>query len=498
MVTPLPLSTNRIVPWNQLYARPFLTISPNGIANGQSSYINGGADYGPDTLLNGTGPGLTQTGGIHEFNLALPQNQALNQPNSFGGQLLQGQIEYSAQVVLSAPNLVLAGAGMDNTAIKNNGYSNSTGAAIIYSNASYPPAPGFTLRDLSFDYSGATFEYGLQIGVPGGTNPDEVSAAILLLHVANRGDTGVTGYGLVLDSIEDSLVLHCLLGGSSVSQILNNGGARILGGNYSIVNIPSKFFTVQEAVLTNVILGNDIASPSSIALIGTQFNGNVGVGAISTVSASLHCKLLAVASNINNDQVTASTGFISGAVANKVTLHADGCTFTVGGGSTYLPQPIWPAAAAGHVAGWGTIYDCTTQSETPAQLLGVGNQVTGRILDASGVTYEVRNGYVRPIGVVADPWGNFVPYNGTSTPALGPNVSSATAAPAKSTTYTVFLSDCIIISSGGSSVSITVTDGNGHTLLSGATSLSNYYLNMGSTINFGAFTAAPTTVVNFL
>ena len=45
---------------------PVVTVSPVGVANSLSQLVNGGADFGPDTLLNNVGPGLTQTSGIAE------------------------------------------------------------------------------------------------------------------------------------------------------------------------------------------------------------------------------------------------------------------------------------------------------------------------------------------------------------------------------------------------------------------------------------------------
>ena len=68
-------------------------------------------------------------------------------------------------------------------------------------------------------------------------------------------------------------------------------------------------------------------------------------------------------------------------------------------------------------------------------------------------------------------------------------------APVASTSYVVEVCDQIITSTGGTSVSITVKDAAGNTLLSGASSLTNYYLAAGWSIDFGAFTAAPTVTV---
>ena len=50
--------------WKNITGKPYITVSSKGLANGQSEYINDGADFGPDSLqADGT---LTQTSGILE------------------------------------------------------------------------------------------------------------------------------------------------------------------------------------------------------------------------------------------------------------------------------------------------------------------------------------------------------------------------------------------------------------------------------------------------
>ena len=50
--------------WKNITGKPYITVSSKGLANGQSEYINDGADFGPDSLqADGT---LTQTAGVNE------------------------------------------------------------------------------------------------------------------------------------------------------------------------------------------------------------------------------------------------------------------------------------------------------------------------------------------------------------------------------------------------------------------------------------------------
>ena len=100
---------------------------------------------------------------------------------------------------------------------------------------------------------------------------------------------------------------------------------------------------------------------------------------------------------------------------------------------------------------------------------------------------------LNPFGLLATPFTTTVPSGGS--PWMGPGTPSGTAAPLASTSYRVEVCDQIVTSTGGTSVSITIKDAAGNTLLSGASTLTNYYLAAGWSIDFGAFTAAPTVTV---
>ena len=110
--------------------------------------------------------------------------------------------------------------------------------------------------------------------------------------------------------------------------------------------------------------------------------------------------------------------------------------------------------------------------------------------------YKLRiqnNPGLNPFGLLASPFTTTVPSGGS--PWMGPGAPSGTTAPVASTSYRAEVCDQIVTSTGGTSVSITVKDAAGNTLLSGATTLTNYYLAAGWSIDFGAFTAAPTVTV---
>jgi len=173
----LPLVTNRVTRWDALKGAPYITVSANGISNGQSTIINDGADFGPDTMLGATsndqyGPLYTQTAGIQE---------AINYVRSFANSesaylpeiyLIQGEylvhqpiyLKYTstnlpAEVVnsttngsaVSAPCLV----GLGNV----NGQANYTPTGVVIKAASDFPKGEYLyalLLPTSAWYSGAT------------------------------------------------------------------------------------------------------------------------------------------------------------------------------------------------------------------------------------------------------------------------------------------------------------------------------------------------------
>lgn len=94
------------------------------------------------------------------------------------------------------------------------------------------------------------------------------------------------------------------------------------------------------------------------------------------------------------------------------------------------------------------------------------------------------------LGVVTSPFGNNAHLG-----VYGGGDASPSASGSASTTYTVCFTPIMLSVSGGSGLSITVKDANANTILSGAASLAQLYMQIGWTINFGAFTGSPTFVV---
>jgi hypothetical protein len=100
-----------------------------------------------------------------------------------------------------------------------------------------------------------------------------------------------------------------------------------------------------------------------------------------------------------------------------------------------------------------------------------------------GVTKISNMHNFNPCGVIPTPFGS-----GTIGLYGGAGVSA-------STDFTVTGVDILLNSSGGTGVSITVKDAAGTTVASGLATCTALFLPVGSVVNFGAFSGAPTVVV---
>ena len=134
---------------------------------------------------------------------------------------------------------------------------------------------------------------------------------------------------------------------------------------------------------------------------------------------------------------------------------------------------------------------CIDEDEVSEDNEIIGNTVKNAYVTAPfnilGDRTILRNnlGY-NPVGLVSTPFE-------TATTKIG--LSGDEAAPTASTNYVVYGIDIYVTSTGGTGVSITITDQADNTILSGLTTLTHLFLPIGWKINFGAFSVAPTVTV---
>jgi len=135
---------------SDIKGKPYITVSPKGIANGLSDIPNDGADFGPDTMLNATDPSqigspYTQTSGIQEainyvLNFSLPNR--LPFPEIF---LLQGWFIINDNATIWLNNNPNSSSPYNPTGLHIQGVSeDSYACAIVKQNSLPSPIISFT------------------------------------------------------------------------------------------------------------------------------------------------------------------------------------------------------------------------------------------------------------------------------------------------------------------------------------------------------------------
>ena len=163
-------------------------------------------------------------------------------------------------------------------------------------------------------------------------------------------------------------------------------------------------------------------------------------------------------------------------------INIHDCVFRDTRGASAVTNHI--SVATSNYAKIGTIHDNYFSESQGAAILWSRFEAPGAL------NVHDNPGYNDIFGVCATPWY-------LTTPTVAPFTGTGTAAaPAASTTYRAATGPMSISSTGGTGVSITIKNGKGDTILSGLTTLADYRLPFGWSINFGAFSVAPTTVVS--
>jgi len=538
--------------WSLLEGLPLLTINPTGSVDAP----NLGASFGPQTLQGATGPGqygppYSSSSGLQEYLNTLPTS-GQDQTSMYEGFLLPGALGVATSILtINASNLVLMGSGKNSSSVKwtgsstlpvtsfgGPGWSASPAGAPPYSSSVFWYFPnsnnsgatgsntageGTYLGHFALDLNGKAWNYGLCIGNPGGNIPDICAAALLLEHLRMQGDGGIGGintsidgpnYGttgspaylplynseLVLSSYEDALLLHCAVGGAPVEWIVNNGSAKIIGGNigkYSSSTgqqplvAPCLNMSITDAVLAVVVSGNAGASGGVVAgqlanlyIDGVGFNGaavpNIQVVPMNaSVNKYFRATLNGVDMNVEANATTDSTNvgwfgpYISGNLTGLALTMAYLAECHIVSGATTQQTFFAPGGN-----GWATLTNCHLSggsSQNMPGFLGSGSFINGNLLDRSAVMWQFLNGFTVPQGLISYPFGAGVPtWGGSSGNIMGPGFTSGTgtAAPVSGDVYTVAYNNLQFFITGGTISVLAIRDQNGNSIIpSGTTSL---------------------------
>jgi hypothetical protein len=484
----LPGSTD-IGTWSVLKGKPWVTVSPLGIANGVG--LNGGADFGPDT------PG-TQTGGWQE---AVYTN--------FDVRGLKGNYgPYSVPVTISSNGQHVWGAPGSTLSIGNNtGFFYATGNA-------------------------ASLDLGHFLFVGDGSHSGD---GIYL----DWGGSGCSFHNLRAFNMSGGYVFHALPANGKTTGFYNlydfflsdttgNSGAIFLefgGGGSGSVNISDIIFNnTQRGVHINQ---NDVELSNVNGLSTAATALSLDASAATATNIDLNC-------TAGGSYALNVDGSSSGTVATitNATLYQSGCHINSASGrvilnglSIYEPAAdgiLVDSAFAGQLSGTNvSVVDSNSGGVGSHYDLNINSSATGSIhltnfdaessatanvscpagyyLDILGGTLYDTNGIFttyphivravkgfNPVGKIADPFG-------TGIIGLG---GSGTA-PSASTDYVVTGCDILITAadSANSNNAIVIKDPSGNTNGTSSHTLLNQSIPVGFKVNWGTFTGAAGAVV---
>jgi len=168
--------------WKNITGKPYITVSSKGLANGQSEYINDGADFGPDSLqADGT---LTRTSGIQEavvfaFTSSFPGKKIVK--------ILAGNFNVYQSITISGNGLgiTIEGAGEMVTFIT----QYFSGTLFVVKN----------VDDSVFSITMGHFQSEIGSGIPTYIIDVQNGAALIFTNIVQGESTGMSSTGAVFN-----------------------------------------------------------------------------------------------------------------------------------------------------------------------------------------------------------------------------------------------------------------------------------------------------------
>jgi hypothetical protein len=487
--TPDPTRGRGLSLYSATRGKPGLTLGAVGRSNSDATLDNDGADYGPDTL------------GSASFGVQDAINAALT---SGGGRLclLGGNFYGLPPLSIVGNNLKLSGPPSSHIQLVGSSSSNL-----------------LTIGDGTNTYGGIILD-GFEL------DGNSTSSEFTVLFSGSSSASGV---------IQNSTIQNCYVHGGNTTNgngIFFNATVNCRALNNTCPDMWAGININDSGVLTqhssaNLIQGNTcngnvygiVAStygPGATAIDSNFCNSNSKHG-ISIDSANGLTMTNNILSGNGNQGMRLATTISSpcggnNIIGNQFISNAEGGLFLGNNGQTYdtlVANNSFVNNYTGSSSGWEVInaglrnhfvgnhfYEYNSaiayairETTGASQALYADNYFVNQgsssavfILPLAGSGSRIINNLgFNPFGLIGKPFAT-----ATLTP-VGTNAN-----PAASTTYTIEHVRQSITTTGGSGVSITVKDAAANTLVSGASSLSNYFMDFGFTVNFGAFTVSPT------
>jgi hypothetical protein len=466
---------------------------------------NGDITFEADRDQDGAGDLVFRTGGVERARIK-HDGSGTGWPNVLGGSMPVDYVIVTAGSTVSAipttPGLaVYSGAATDAAAVIQqavNALVAGTGGAIVFKQpltftsqlTLYPNIAFMGSGAHGYDNSGTLYGPVITTSYNGSailcTGDSRNSTMMYLANFEIVGSHSHASQNGIEFNISGGNLFDVFMDNVFVDNMGQHG--IVFGGNQIKLHANRLYV---EICAGNGIDGSSSTGNNTLALVDPYIYGNTGWGLVGPTSASEW--------TITGGRFTSNTAGAISMPNTTVAANVNGVRFDLNGGST-APQIVCASANFGSAR--NLIVGCTFSSTSVTNhisLAGTGFvaltiadcQFYGSTGDAIVWTTRASNrilidncmGYTDIRGKITNAF--------STAPAIG--AAGTVAAPSASTAYKVEGTKLMVAASGGTGVSITITDPGGNTIAAGLTTYTGL-LPVGYAINFGAFSVAPTVV----
>ena len=321
--------------WAAIKGKPYITVSAKGIANGLSSVLNDGADFGPDTTLGATSP--TQTGSPYTQTTGIVE--AINYSISSGQVLGNGNIHTipirlrGSGFIINTSNTITALSPVDNLEI----YSEGDVAGNI--SCQYNSGYAFTFGS---EFASTTFIIHSVNAVPasgytpeGFINITNSSHSVSWISYYFQVFSGFTATGLNINGFYSAYFYENQLAPGTTTITLNNGyDVGFFGGSNYYVDVSN---VNNLTSISSTFIGNVVNVAFTATFIGGSvnilgFNGTFGQIAVIGIKTAGAAPLMTLNGNTaiksmvvnglyeNNGSTSINFSMINNTGSNSLTI----------------------------------------------------------------------------------------------------------------------------------------------------------------------------------
>jgi hypothetical protein len=329
--------------------KPYITVSPKGIANGLSDIPNDGADFGPDTMLNATnpsqiGPPYTQTSGLAEavyYQYSQKPKKILTLPGTY---YLYAQVPLHATVDIEGTGTYINGGGtvfqlMVDMPGKDVMPFSINGIYRIHLNNIYFNGNGHTAN------SWLNFYLGLSASQEGSH-----LNYLENLFSGENGSTSNFNWDFILDNMEDTVCWN-IHANKGISWQANGGAIQFYSGYVRTFQIGAQIALINGTVIGDKIILAGTTAPSNTTLNNVYFNypSSSPFYIASTTSQQITCNSCWINNNQNKGSPYPMFALQSGTSSGTVMANFNSTFFSIiNQGSSFVSYNMFGTGITGY------------------------------------------------------------------------------------------------------------------------------------------------------